>query len=169
MTCREVLDRVEAVAAGDEPASAEFRAHLEGCIACAAALAEARRIEAMLAARPAPPAPARFTAAVTSHIRQVRWRSEQYVDRMFNIALLLDALTIAAGVLALSNIHAGAAGGHRGLAVAAAFTGGLAILNRMSGEVVVRAAPMLGTYVGAAGLLATALFVWWWAERRLSL
>ncbi len=159
MTCRDVLDRVEAVAAGDEPASAEFRAHLEGCIACAAALAEARRIEAMLAARPAPPAPARFTAAVTSHIRQVRWRSEQYVDRMFNIALLLGALTIAAGVLALSNINA----------VAAAFTGGLAILNRMSGEVVVRAAPMLGTYVGAAGLLATALFVWWWAERRLSL
>jgi anti-sigma factor RsiW len=159
MTCRDVLDRVEAVAAGDEPASAEFRAHLEGCIACAAALAEARRIEAMLAARPAPPAPARFTAAVTSHIRQVRWRSEQYVDRMFNIALLLGALTIAAGVLAFSNINA----------VAAAFTGGLAILNRMSGDVVVRAAPMLATYVGAAGLLATALFVWWWAERRLSL
>src|SRR5436190_8265031 len=106
MTCRDVLDRVEAVAAGDEPASAEFRAHLEGCIACAAALAQARRIEAMLAARPAPPAPVRFAAAVNSHIRQERWRSEQHVDRMFNVALLLGAVTIAAGVLALSNINA---------------------------------------------------------------
>src|SRR4051794_38154490 len=124
MTCRDVLDRVEAVAAGDEPASAEFRAHLEGCISCAAALAEGRRIEAMLAARPAPPAPARFTAAVTSHIRQVRWRSEQYVDRMFNIALLLGALTIAAGVLALSNIKTGAAGGTPGAATAQRMTRG---------------------------------------------
>src|SRR4051812_20720979 len=124
MTCRDVLDRVEAVAAGDEPASAEFRAHLEGCISCAAARAEARRIEGMLAARPAPPAPARFTAAVTSHIRQVRWRSEQYVDRMFNIALLLGALTIAAGGGVLLENNTGGGGGPPGPAAPVRKRGG---------------------------------------------
>jgi anti-sigma factor RsiW len=159
MTCRDVLDRVEAVAAGDEPATPELRSHLEGCLACAAALAEARRIEAMLAARPAPPAPARFTAAVNSRIRQERWRSEQHVDRMFNIALLMGVLAVAVGVLALFNLNA----------MALAFTGGLALLNRMSGDLVVRAAPAFATYLGATGFLATALLVWWWAERRLSL
>jgi anti-sigma factor RsiW len=159
MTCRDVLDRIEAVAAGDEPATPELRAHIEGCLACAAALAEARRIEAVLAARPAPSAPARFSAAVTSRIRQERWRSEQHIDRMFNGALVLGVLAIAVGVLALFNVNA----------MAAAFTGSLAILNRVSEEVVVEAARRFPTYFGAAGFLATALFVWWWAERRLSL
>ena len=159
MTCRDVLDRIEALAAGDEAATAELRAHLEGCLACAAALAEARRIEAVLASRPAPPAPARFSAAVTSRIRQERWRSEQHVDRLFNVMLLAGVLAIAVGVLALFNVNA----------MAAAFTGGLALLNRLSGEIVVQATPAFSTYLGAAGFLVTALFVWWWAERRLSL
>jgi anti-sigma factor RsiW len=159
MTCRDILDRIEAVAAGDEPATPEFRSHLEGCVVCAAALAEARRIEAMLTTRPAPSAPARFSAAVASRIRQERWRSEQHIDRMFNVALLLGVATIAIGVLALFNVDA----------MTAAFTGTFALLNRLSGDIVVQAAPRLSTYLGAAGFLATALFVWWWAERRLSL
>lgn len=159
MTCSDVLDRLEAVAAGDEPASAELRSHLEGCVACAAALATARKIEAALAARPAPTPPARFSAVVTSRIRQDRWRSEQHIDRMFNVALLLGLVGIAIGVLALFNVHA----------MTAAFTGSLTLLNRLTGEIVVQAAPRVSTYLGAAGFLATALFVWWWAERRLSL
>ena len=159
MTCRDVLDRIEAVASGDEPATPEFRSHLEGCLACAGALAEARRIEAVLAARPAPPAPARFSAAVNRHIRQERWRSEQHVDRMFNLALALGVLTIGVGALALFNLDA----------MAAAFTASIALLNRLSVEMALRAAPAWPTYLGAAGLLATALFVWWWAEQRLSL
>jgi anti-sigma factor RsiW len=159
MTCRDVLDRVEAVAAGDEPATPELRSHLEGCLACAAALAEARRVEELLAARPAPSAPARFGVAVTSRIRQERWRSEQHIDRMFNAALLLGVLAITVGLLALFNVNA----------MAAAFTGSLAILNRVGEEIVVQAAPRFSIYLGAAGFLATALFVWWWAERRLSL
>jgi anti-sigma factor RsiW len=159
MTCREVLDRIEAVAAGDEPATPELRSHLEECLACAAALAQARRIESVLAERPAPSAPARFSAALTSRIRQERWRSEQQVDRMFNVVLLAGVLAIAVGVLALFNVNA----------MAAAFTGSLALLNRLSGALVVQAAPAFAAYLGAAGFLATALFVWWWAERRLSL
>jgi hypothetical protein len=78
---------------------------------------------------------------------------------MFNVALLLGVAAIAVGVLALFNVNA----------MTAAFTGTFALLNRFSGEIVVQAAPRLSTYLGAAGFLATALFVWWWAERRLSL
>lgn len=104
-------------------------------------------------------APARFSAAVTSRIRQERWRSEQHVDRMFNVVLLLGVTGMAAGVLALFNVNA----------MAAAFTGSVALLNRLSDEMMVRAAPAFATYLVAAGFLATALFVWWWAERRLSL
>ena len=159
MMCRDVLDRVEAIAADDEPATPELRAHLEGCLACAAALAEARRIEAVLAGRAAPSAPARFSAAVISRIRQERWRSEQHVDRMFNLVLLIGVAAIAAGVVALFNLNA----------MAATFTASVALLHRLSGEMVVRAAPAFATYLVAAGFLATALFVWWWAERRLSL
>jgi anti-sigma factor RsiW len=159
MTCREVVDRIEAVAAGDEPATPELRSHLEGCLACAAALAEARRIEAALAARPARSAPASFSAAVTSRIRQERWRSEQHIDRVFNIALVLGVLAVGVGVLALFNVDA----------LAAALTASVGILNRVSEEVVVQAARRVPTYFGAAGFLATALLVWWWAERRLTL
>jgi hypothetical protein len=159
MTCRELLDRVDAVAAGDEPATAELREHLEGCVSCAAALADARRIEMMLTERPAPSAPAGFTAAVQSHIREARWRSEQHVDHLFNAALVMAVIAIVLGGVALFNVNA----------MTAAFAEGLALLQRVSGPVVVQAAPKVATYLGAAGFLATALFVWWWAERRLSL
>lgn len=159
MTCRDVLDRVDAVAAGDEPATAELREHLEGCVSCAAALAGARRIETMLAERPAPPAPASFAAAVQSRIREARWRSEQHVDHLFNAALVVAVMGIVLGGFALFNINA----------ITAAFAGGLALLQQASGPVVVQAVPRIATYLGAAGFLATALFVWWWAERRLSL
>lgn len=159
MTCRDVLECVEAVAAGDEAATPELRSHLEGCLTCAAALAEARRIEVALTVRPAPAAPPRFSAAVMSRIRQERWRSEQHVDRMFNAALVMGVLAIAAGALAFFNVGT----------LTAAFRGSLALLNRVVEELVVRAAPAVSTYLVAAGFLATALFVWWWAERRLSL
>jgi hypothetical protein len=31
------------------------------------------------------------------------------------------------------------------------------------------AAPAIGTYVSAAGLLVSALVMWWWAERRFTI
>jgi hypothetical protein len=77
---------------------------------------------------------------------------------MFNVALLLGLPAIAIGVLALFNVNA----------MASAFTGSLELLNRLSSEIIVQAAPAFSTYLVAAGFLATALFVWWWAERRLS-
>jgi anti-sigma factor RsiW len=159
MTCRDVLDRIEAIAAGEEPAPSEMRAHLEGCLRCAAALATARRIEEALATRPAPAAPPRFTASVAARIRDERWRSEQHVDRLFNIVLMMGVLAIAAGAFALLNLHA----------AAAAFTASVALLNQIVAGLLIRAVPSLSTYVIAAGFLATTLLVWWWAERKLSL
>lgn len=159
MTCQDVLNRIEALAAGDEAATPEVRAHLEGCLSCAAALATARHIEDALASRPAPPAPARFTTAVVARVHQERWRSEEHVDRLFNVALVVGVLLVIGGVAALFNVNALASG----------VAGGLTLLNRATGELIVRAAPAFRTYVIAVAFLATALLVWWWAERRLSL
>jgi anti-sigma factor RsiW len=159
MTCREVLDVVEAVAAGDLEPDAVLRAHLESCPRCASALASARRLETALAAWPAPPAPARFTPTVIAHIRRERWRTEQNVDRLFNVAIAVAVLLVAGGVLALLNL-----GGVIALASA-----GWTLLGGAAGSAVQQTAPAFGTYVAAVGLLVSALGMWWWAERRLLL
>ena len=159
MTCREIQDLIEPVAAGDEPATPQFRAHLEGCPRCAAAFAMAARVEQALSVREAPPAPPRFEAAVIGAIRRDRWRSEQQVDRAFNVALALAVALAVGGVFALMNL-AGAL---------AALGAGLTLLNDLGSRMVVAAAPALQTYLLAAAFLVTALLVWWWAERRWSM
>ena len=45
MTCQELTDFVEPIAAGDLEPDAEMRAHFETCPLCASELASARRIE----------------------------------------------------------------------------------------------------------------------------
>src|SRR5687768_12105798 len=106
MTCKDVEEGIEAVAAGDQAADRAFVAHVETCVRCAAALAGARRIEEALAARPIPVAPPRFAAAVASRIRRDYWRSEQQVDWMFNVAIAVALIAIAGGTLALVNLTA---------------------------------------------------------------
>ena len=112
MTCSDVLHLVEAVAAGDLEVDDRLRAHFETCPSCASALASARRLEAALQARPSPPAPAQFTTAVLAKIRHDRWRSEERVDRIFNVAIVVAVLLVIGSVLALTNVDAvlGAAG-----------------------------------------------------------
>lgn len=161
MTCREIDDRIEAVAAGDEPASEAFRAHVEGCLRCAAALARATRIEAVLAGRPAPAAPPRFTAAVAARIRRDYWRSEQQVDRLFNVAVAIGVIAIVGAALALVNLTT----------VTAAVAGLASMINSVATESAGRVnepTPMFSTYLLAGGFLLTALLVWWWAEKRWS-
>src|SRR5436190_20101063 len=97
LTCRETDELMEAVAAGDQPADAAFVAHVQTCVRCAAELASARRIEDVLAARPTAAAPPRFAAAVASRIRREYWRSEQQVDRVFNLAVAAGFIAIAGG------------------------------------------------------------------------
>ncbi len=159
MTCRDALHLVEAIAAGDLEVEDSVRAHFESCPACASALAAARRIERALQARPALPAPPRFTANVLGRIRTDRWRSEQRVDRIFNIAIVVASLSVVAGLAALANVGAV-------LSVGGWIWGALA---ELSGQLVQQAAPALLSYVAAAFLLMSTLAMWWWAERRLSL
>ena len=104
MDCRHVLELVEALASGDEPVTDAVRAHLESCPSCAAALASASRIEALLSAREAPPPPARFTASVLQRLRRERWTAEQRVDRLFNAAIVFGFAVIVAGIGALMNL-----------------------------------------------------------------
>jgi anti-sigma factor RsiW len=159
MTCKDVLDLVEPIAAGDLVPDAALRAHVETCPRCAGELASARRLEAMLAGREAPAAPARFTALVLQRIRSERWRSEQQVDRLFNVAIAASLLLIAGGILALMNLTG----------VLAAATGTWTTAASLTGQLAENAAPTLNTYVAGICLLISALGMWWWAERTLSL
>jgi anti-sigma factor RsiW len=159
MTCRESVALVEAIAAGDLDVEEHVRAHFETCPGCAAALASARRLELALRARLAPPAPERFTSAVLGRIRGERWRSEQKVDRIFNVAIALASLLVVIGLAALANVGAALS--------AAGWVWGTAA--EVSGQLLQQAASTLVTYVAAAALLMSTLAMWWWAERRLSL
>jgi len=157
MTCAQVEDRIEAVAAG-EPAADAFRDHVEGCVRCASALASARRVETLLTSREAPVAPGRFSAAVASRIRSERWKSEQQVDRVFNALLGLGLLVVVGGIAALLNVAS----------VASAASSALEVLSRLGTRPAAPPTPSLVTYLVGIGFFGTALAAWWWAERRFS-
>jgi anti-sigma factor RsiW len=157
VTCREVLERVEAFASHELAPDAAARAHIETCPQCAAALADARRIESFLTAWPAPEAPARFTAAVQHRIRRMHWQAEQQVDRLFNAAIVLAGVLVLVGVAAMFNVGFV-------LGIAGALTHVMAVAGTAA---VQKAAPSLATYLAAMGLLASALVMWWWSEGNL--
>ena len=154
MNCRDVLDRVEAFAAGDQRPDESIRAHLETCPRCAAALADARRIETFLTSWAAPEAPPRFTATVQNRIRRQNWQSEERIDRVFNGAIVAAALLVIVGVAGMFNV---------GMVVAAAASLG-EYLAFAGAAAVEKAAPSMATYVAAMGLLASAVVMWWWTE-----
>ena len=117
------------------------------------------KIETALAGDEIPLAPAKFASLVLQRIRRERWRMEQNVDRLFNFAILASLLIVAAGVLALMNLSG----------VLAAATQTVSIMASLRGDIARSAVPSLATYIAAGGLLASALAMWWWAERRISL
>lgn len=159
MTCSDALHLVEAIAAGDLEVDDHVRSHFETCPRCASVLASARRLEAALQARPKVQPPPRFTQTVLGRIRNESWRSEERVDRIFNVAIVAAVFLVIGSIVALTNVDAvlGAAGYLWGLLAAA------------GGQAVQAAAPVVLTYIAAAGLLMSALGMWWWADRRLSL
>jgi anti-sigma factor RsiW len=159
VSCADVLDLVDAIASGEPVPGEDVRRHLETCARCAAALATARRIEALIAARPAPTAPARFTDNVRRRISRERWRAEQSVDWMFNIAIAAGILLIIGGLAAMMNLQTILVAAGTAWSVVATFGGGVAR----------QAVPAVATYAAAFGLLMSTLGIWWWAERRLSL
>jgi anti-sigma factor RsiW len=159
MQCSDVLDLIEPIAAGDLLPDDRVRDHLESCPRCAGALASARRVEALLKGMDVPAAPAAFAQAVLQRIRRDRWQSEQNVDRLFNVAIVAAVVLIAVGVFAMLNVGA-----------VLALTGSAwTVLREGTRDTVRTAAPTVLTYVAAAGLLASALAMWAWAERRIQL
>jgi anti-sigma factor RsiW len=151
MTCQDVDDGIEAVLSGDEPATDAFRAHVESCPRCAAAVAAARQIDQLLASATRVRAPADFSSTVLARIRRDRWRSEQQLDRLFNAGL-------AAGVLTLVNMSG----------ITTLFSTGAHAVNQAAGRILIDSVPALPTLMAVA-FLATAAFVWWWAEQRFSM
>ena len=155
MTCDDVLQIVEAIAAGDVEVDSALRAHFETCPRCASTLASARRLETMLAARPSQRPRTASLRPCSQGSGSEQWQSEERVDRLFNVAIVIALLLVVGSVIALTNVDAalGAAGAVWGMVANA------------SGQAVSAAAPVFLTYVAAIGLLMSALVMWWWADR----
>jgi anti-sigma factor RsiW len=155
MFCDEALDTVEAIAAGDLMPDGRVASHLATCPNCALALKRARQLEQSLQRRAIPVPPAQFTSRTLARIRRARWRSDQFLDVGFNLAIGGIVFTVLLGVWLL--LH------RTGLAAVSTdaanlFGSGFVSLAR-------RVAPALPLYAGAAALLISALGLWWWAER----
>jgi predicted anti-sigma-YlaC factor YlaD len=155
MFCDEVLELIEPIAAGELTPDDRIASHLAMCGGCAATLDDARRLEQLLQTRATVTPPPQFTGRIMGRIRRERWRREQFLDAGFNAIVGLVALVVlvAFWILISSTGVAGLAGD------------ALDLLNAAALGVLRRAAPSLPLYGGAAALVATALGIWWWAER----
>jgi anti-sigma factor RsiW len=155
MFCDEALDSIEAIAADEVTPDGRVAAHLASCPNCAAALVGARALEQMLKRRSVPAAPSQFTSRTMARVRRARWRNDQFLDVGFNVAIGLVLLVVLVGVWLLLNRSGLAAVSNDAVDL---FGTGLVTFAR-------RVAPSLPLYAGAAAVLATALGIWWWAER----
>jgi anti-sigma factor RsiW len=155
MFCDEVLELVEAIAAGDVPPDARVRAHAQSCAGCAAALAAARRVDQLLKQRSAPAAPPQFTTRIMGRIRRDRWRRDQFLDLGFNLVVGIVVLGVLAAFWVLLS-QSGLAGIGQDAA---------SVLGSAASDLIHRAASSLPLYLAASAIIATALGVWWWAER----
>jgi predicted anti-sigma-YlaC factor YlaD len=159
MFCDEALDAVEAIASGDLTADGRVAEHLTSCPNCAAALVSARQLERVLRRRGVPAPSSQFTARTLARVRRARWRSDQFLDVGFNVAIILVVVAVFGGVWMLLN--------RSGLAVVS--TDAVDLFGSALVTLVRRVAPSLPLYAGAAALLASALGIWWWAERDAAL
>ena len=159
MFCDEALDTVEAIAAGEVLPDGRVASHLATCPNCALALTRARQLEASLRRRPVPAPPAQFTSRTLTRIRRARWRTDQFLDVGFNVALGAIAVAVLGGVWML--MHRSGLAAVSGDAVNVFGTGFVSLARRV--------VPSLPLYAGAAAVLASALGIWWWAERDATL
>ena len=152
--CEDLEPLIEAIADESLVPETGQAAHLASCPECAARLAAARNIDALLAARDvAAPEPS-FTAAVMARVGEERWQTERVLDLGFN-------LFMAAGVLV---IVAGAAGFAWSLGFLSISIHVDEIWNALGADVTGRVVSQVQTFVMAAALLTMALVLWWWAE-----
>jgi predicted anti-sigma-YlaC factor YlaD len=159
MFCDEALDAVEAIAAGDLTPDGRIAEHLTSCPNCSAALVRARQLERVLQRRGVPQPSSQFTARTLARVHRARWRSDQFLDVGFNIAIILVVVAVFGGVWMLLD--------RTGLA--AVSTDAVDLFGLALVALVRRVAPSLPLYAGAAALLASALGIWWWAERDAAL
>lgn len=159
MFCDEVLDAVEALAADDLTPDGRVAAHLATCPNCAGALERARVLERLLQQRAAPAAPAQFTSRTLARVRRARWQSDQFLDVGFNVAIGAIVLAVVAGVWMVLHRSGLAAVSNDAVNL---FGTGLVTFARL-------VTPSLPLYAGATAVLATALGIWWWAERDAAL
>jgi anti-sigma factor RsiW len=155
MTCDDVQNAIELIAAGEITPDAQMASHLATCQSCASALETAQRIDALLRQRPVPAPHAQFTSRTMASIRRARWRNEQLIDWGFNAALALVALTIVAGIWIVFSRSGFTFVGNDALQL---FSAGMRTF-------VQRVSPSLPVYALATMLLISALGIWWWAER----
>ncbi|HEY6213054.1 MAG TPA: zf-HC2 domain-containing protein [Vicinamibacterales bacterium] len=155
MFCDEALDAVEAIAAGELTPEGRIAAHLDTCPNCASALRAARALDQMLQRRIVPVPSATFTSRTLARVRRAKWRSDQYVDLVFNVAIGVIVLaTFGGGWLLLVRSGLVSVGGEA-----------FGLIGTLFVAAAQRIAPALPVYSGAAALLATAIIIWWWAER----
>jgi anti-sigma factor RsiW len=155
MTCDGVRNAIELIAAGEMRPDDQVAGHLATCAPCASALEAARRLDALLRERPVAAAPAQFTSRTMARIRRARWRNEQMIDWSFNAALALVAIAVVAGIWIVVS--------RSGLTFAG--NDALQLLATEMRAFIQRVSPALPLYALATALLATALGIWWWAER----
>jgi anti-sigma factor RsiW len=155
MVCTDLDELIEPIATGEMVANAEVQAHLASCVACSHALELARQIDGVLAAQPVPDVGPAFTSRLMVRLRRERWRSEQYLDVAFNIAVALAVATTVGGlvmVLAAS-----------GLTTVSPDLTGLFVSG--AAEVLSAVTPALPVYGVAAAVFVSGMAIWWWAER----
>jgi len=155
MFCDEALDAVERIAAGDLIAEGRIADHLGSCPNCSATLESARRVERLLRQRDVPSVSPQFTSNTLGRVRRARWRNDQWLDAGFNLAIAAIVVAILATVWMVVNRSGLASVSNDAMAL---FASGLLTFAG-------RIAPSLPIYAGAAALVATALGIWWWAER----
>ena len=163
MFCDQVLESIEAIAAGDLTPHPVVTLHLESCDGCRAALADARTVDRLLRARDVPSAPSQFTVSVLTRIRRQRWRSEQRLDAVFNTALVVLLLGVVAAVWAVLR-WSGVSGSWSDMASSIRALGAAADALNDGSSAFAQLTLVPSFYLIAGGLAATGLVVWWWAE-----
>jgi hypothetical protein len=106
-----------------------------------------------------PAAPPQFTSRTLARVRRARWRSDQFLDAGFNVAIATVVLAVIGGTWLLLQTS--------GLGVVS--NDAVDLFGTALGTFLRRVTPSLPLYAGATAVLATALAIWWWAERDAAL
>ena len=155
MFCDQVVELLEPIAAGDVVPDEGVARHLASCVNCTEALAAARRVDHLLRTRSVPAPSAQFTSRTLALIRRDRWRREQYFDAGFNVSIAAVILGVVLAVWMIVDLS--------GLSAIARDIADL--LGVEVATIVRQVAPSVSLYASATALIATALGIWWWAER----